>query len=81
MALSIKTPEADELARELAELTHESLSQAVTTALRQRLERLSEPSELISRRVRRLRDEYAAQIVDHRTSEEIIGYDEHGLPT
>jgi len=31
MALSIKTDEADRLARELAEATHETLTQAVTT--------------------------------------------------
>ena len=40
MALSIKTEDADRLARELAALTHESLTEAVTTALRERLERV-----------------------------------------
>ena len=39
MALSIKTEEADRLARALAELTGESLTGAVTAALRERLER------------------------------------------
>lgn len=39
MALSIKTDEADQLARDLARLTGESMTQAVTTALRERLER------------------------------------------
>ena len=39
MALSIKTNEADRLARELAKLTGESLTEAVTTALRERYER------------------------------------------
>jgi len=39
MALSIKTPEADELARSLASLTGESMTAAVTTALRERLAR------------------------------------------
>ena len=37
MALSIKTDEADELARALASLTGESLTAVVTTALRERL--------------------------------------------
>jgi antitoxin VapB len=41
VALSIKTDEADRLTRELAELPHESLAEAVTVALRERLERLS----------------------------------------
>lgn len=39
MALSIKTAEADELARSLARLTGESLTEAVTNALRERLAR------------------------------------------
>lgn len=39
MALSIKTVEADELARSLARLTGESMTEAVTTALRERLAR------------------------------------------
>jgi antitoxin VapB len=39
MALSIKTAEADELARSLARLTGESMTEAVTTALRERLAR------------------------------------------
>jgi antitoxin VapB len=39
MALSIKTEEADRLARRLSKLTGESLTEAVTTALRERLER------------------------------------------
>jgi len=40
MALSIKTDEADRLARELSRLTGETMTQAVTTALRQRLDSL-----------------------------------------
>jgi antitoxin VapB len=39
MALSIKTDEADQLARTLARLTGETMTQAVTKALRERLER------------------------------------------
>ena len=39
MALSIKTGEADKLARALAKLTGENLTEAVTNALRERLER------------------------------------------
>jgi antitoxin VapB len=39
MALSIKTDEADRLARTLAKLTGESITTAVTTALRERLVR------------------------------------------
>jgi antitoxin VapB len=39
MALSIKTEEADRLARTLAKLTGESITRVVTNALRERLDR------------------------------------------
>jgi antitoxin VapB len=39
MALSIKTVEADRLARSLAKLTGETMTKAVTVALRERLDR------------------------------------------
>lgn len=39
MALSIKTAEADTLARRLVRLTGESMTEAVTVALRERLSR------------------------------------------
>ena len=39
MALSIKTEEADALARRLARLTGETMTEAVTVALRERLSR------------------------------------------
>ncbi|HMJ76350.1 MAG TPA: type II toxin-antitoxin system VapB family antitoxin [Iamia sp.] len=39
MALSIKSDEADALARELSRLTGESLTDTVTESLRQRLDR------------------------------------------
>ncbi len=39
MSLNIKSPEAHELAAELARLTGESMTKAVTEALRERLER------------------------------------------
>ncbi len=43
MALSIKGGEADRLARELAAATGETLTEAVETALRERLDRESTP--------------------------------------
>ena len=81
MALSIKTEEADRLARELAAATGESLTEAVTQALRERLERVQSRDDYLDR-IRRLQDEYASHpVVDPRTPDEIIGYDEFGLPT
>ena len=40
MSLNIKSPEAHDLAREVASLTGESMTSAVTEALRERLARL-----------------------------------------
>jgi antitoxin VapB len=83
MALNIKDPEADRLARAVAELTGESLTKAVTEALRERLERvrrrragrsLAEELNEIALRCAALPD------LDTRSPDEIIGYDEHGLP-
>jgi antitoxin VapB len=82
MALSIKDPEADRLARQIAKATGESLTAAVVQALRERLARV--------RRVRgpRLSDELIKigercsrlPVQDLRSAEELAGYDEHGLP-
>ncbi len=84
MALSIKSDEADRLARELAAVTGESLTDAVTEALRERLEREQalRAEHDLDRRLDRLVAEVAAMpVLDERSADEIIGYDEHGLPT
>jgi antitoxin VapB len=83
MALSIKDEKADRLARELAKRTGESLTEAVTRALEERLKRVA-PRKRDAQLVRRL-NEIARQSAsmagdDRRSHEEIIGYDEHGLP-
>jgi antitoxin VapB len=83
MALSIKHPEADRLARELATTTGESLTETIISALRERLRR-----EQGRARGPRLRDDIRAirqrcaalPVKDHRSAEEILGYDEQGLP-
>lgn len=83
MALSIKSDEADRLARELAEVTGESLTHAVTEALRERLEReRARASGDIERRLELLAADVAKlPVLDHRPADEILGYDEHGLPS
>ncbi len=82
MALSIKSEEADRLARLLAAETGETLTEAVETALRERLEREHAHRQGGMRtRLARLAAEVAALPVrDTRTPEEIIGYDGAGLP-
>ena len=84
MALSIKDPEADRLARELAEATGESLTEAVTNALRERL-RIVRPDtrtpEQFAADVNAIVEQYSRlAVVDDRSADEIIGYDERGLP-
>jgi antitoxin VapB len=82
MALSIKDPEADRLAREVARATGETLTAAVVQSLRERLARvrrrrgpaLAEEILKIGRRCARL------AVKDRRAADEIVGYDEHGLP-
>ncbi len=81
MALNIKDPEADRLARELAARTGETITETVVKALRERLKRetaktpVSLKAEImaISRRAGRLPRRTG------NTPEEIIDYDERGL--
>ena len=82
VAFSIKNPEADRLARELAATTGESLTDAVLVALQERLDRERRRRPGIGDRLRRLADETSRlPVVDPRTADEILGYDQHGLPT
>jgi antitoxin VapB len=83
MALNVKSAEADRLARELAAVAQESLTEAVTIALRERLDRIrnQQQSDIVAR-LRRLSGWYTAlPVQDSRTPDEIIGYDAHGLPS
>lgn len=83
MPLSIKNEATERLARQVAQETGESLTEAIQTALQERLERLSRQQQNrnlanqlreILRRVDRL------PVLDSRSPDEIIGYDENGLP-
>ena len=83
MALSIRNPEAEKLARKLATESGETITQAITLALEERLERLCGRStapdimeELlkISKRCKAIPDK------DRRTADEILGYDSTGVP-
>ncbi len=84
MALSIKDHETEQLARTLAERTGESITLATKRALEERLRRLGsdmrkaallEDLEAIQRRWN------ARPVLDNRTADEILGYDENGLPS
>jgi len=83
MALSIKHPEADRLARQLADVTGETMTEAIIKALRERLRR-----EQGRQQPPRLRDEIhairqrcaALPVKDRRSADEILGYGEEGVP-
>jgi antitoxin VapB len=83
MHLNIKNDEAHKLASELAKLTGESLTATVTVALRERLarERRRRRPDLIAERLMKIGSRYAALADTGRSPEQILGYDEHGLPT
>ena len=83
MPLSIRNPRAEQLAREVAAESGESMTQAVIHALEEQLQRIRErrvATDLfdeimaVSSRCRALPDQ------DVRFAEEILGYDNNGVP-
>lgn len=83
MALSLKDPETDRLAREVAEITGESLTEAVRTALAERLERERRKRGQAKGLAERLNEIalHCASLPDYdtRTPDEIVGYDDEGM--
>lgn len=84
MALSLKDPETDRLAREVAQLTGENLTEAVRKALAERLAR----ERLRRGKAKKSLVEELSEIALHcaslpdydtRSPDEIIGYDENGM--
>jgi antitoxin VapB len=83
MVLRIRDPEADRLARELAERTGQPITRIVVEALREKLKRdqgrtafprLKDEIMAISRRTAALPRRTG------RAADEILGYDDRGLP-
>ena len=83
MPLNIKDPTTEKFVRELAAAAGESVTTAVRRAAQERLQRVrrqqsgrSLAAEIleIGRRCAALPD------LDTRTADEILGYDQHGLP-
>ena len=82
--MNIKSAEAEALARKVATLTGESLTAAILTSLRQRLAQLNTTQA----DQKSLADELDAialraaslPLMDPRTPDEILGYDENGIP-
>jgi antitoxin VapB len=84
MDLSIKHPEVDRRARAFADLMGESLTDAVIAALRERLRReqaKSKEAEIVEE-LRALHQRLATYpVLDGREADDILGYDEDGLPS
>jgi len=84
MAISIKSLETERLAREIAAKTGESLTGAIQKALEERLERLQHQrrSQILSGQLQEiLRRVDQLPVLDPRTPDEILGYDDRGLPS
>ncbi len=83
MALSIKSIDVERMAREVAAKTGESITGAIQKALEERLERLKQEhrsSILISQLEEIVHRVDQLPVLDSRTADEILGYDEKGLP-
>ena len=85
MALNIKDTETHRLARELAELTQTSISLAVKEALRSALERKrrmkARNSDILVADLDAIALHCAAlPVLDTRSADEIVGYDDRGVP-
>jgi antitoxin VapB len=83
MALSIKDLETGRLARNLARLTGESITTAIKRAIEERLRRVRGPSRkaALLKDMSEIRQRWSEMpVVNDRKPDEIIGYDENGLP-
>lgn len=84
MALNIKNAETERLARELARRRKQGITQVVTDALRTALERerrapRRQSLEEFNRRIQAIVDEVKRlPVLDDRSADEIIGYNEQG---
>ncbi len=83
MPFNIKDAETDRLVRELARATGESVTEAVRNAVRERMARLPRArKKTLAEELMEIGARCAAlPDLDPRTADEIIGYDENGLPT
>jgi antitoxin VapB len=80
MAINIKNAEADRLARELSQITGETITEAVIKSLAERLEReknkQTTPLPLQEELLSIAKRYQALPTLDKRTEEEILGYND-----
>ncbi|WP_288456022.1 type II toxin-antitoxin system VapB family antitoxin [uncultured Sphingomonas sp.] len=80
MGISIKHEEIERAIRRLASERGLSLTDAIGLAVRHELER-SEDRPPLRERIRRIQERVAARGVTFVDDDDVIGYDENGLPT
>jgi antitoxin VapB len=81
--LCIKNDATERLARQVADETGESITEAIQKSLEERWQRLKarRRARVLSRQIDDILQRVDAMpIQDHRSPDEILGYDEHGLP-
>ena len=81
VSLNVKDPEAHRLAQAIAQATGETMTRAVTEALRERYERLQRRDpEILAADIRAIAKRAAAHIKRPYLDHAELLYDEHGLP-
>ena len=82
MTLNIKDPEAHELARQIAKQTGETMTRAVTEALRERLARISDnrKSGTMAQELLAIGRRCAATLKQKPVDHASLMYDDRGLP-
>jgi antitoxin VapB len=83
MALSIKNKDTERLARQVAREVGESLTAAIATSLKERLQRLKQRQRerIITEKLEDLlRRVDSLPTLDTRLEDEILGYDDQGVP-
>lgn len=85
MAISIRNPEVEALAREVAEELDINMTEAILRGLgkmKEEIDRSKGPDPVVYRRLKEIAAEFDSMpVLDDRSPEEILGYDEIGLPT
>jgi antitoxin VapB len=76
--LNIKDPRAYELAHELSSWTGKSLTRVVIDALRNEMNRMPPKAADMQKAKQILARVHRLPIVDARSADEILGYNEHG---
>jgi antitoxin VapB len=80
MALSIKDEETDRLVRRYARAKGVSYTTAIRMAVREAMDRDRTGTDSFADRLKRAQAVAAGEPRNDRNADDILGYDEHGLP-